>query len=369
MQKKSVAVVGAGIVGLNLAYYLHLEGFEVTLLSKRSQSRASDAAQGLICNKGLLIPQTALFDAKIKSLSWVKDWLTQLEKHSGQAIQKDFSGILEPYATAKEFTTITKRVYRGSFWGLFGTQHSCNKYSPWSSPHQGFLYYRGDGWFNAQQALRALETFLRAEGVRWLDTKIGRIGVEASKVFAEGKNFRQDFDHIVLAAGFHNKALAEESKLPYPQQVKPVWGQTVKLSLDQDYGYWGIVKRSRSLLLRERQAFLGSSSVKVENPSQIQKVEALNELMAALETDFFAGTLGESSNIQVSEGVRSMTKDRQPYWGTLSEGPWQGRVSLVGGMYKSGLQFASFLSKQLVSSLRGGPVSSLSQTFSIARFS
>ena len=56
---KQVAIIGGGIAGLSLAYYLQKQGLKVAVFDREEANKASMCSQGVITVKGLRVAEKA----------------------------------------------------------------------------------------------------------------------------------------------------------------------------------------------------------------------------------------------------------------------------------------------------------------------
>ena len=116
-----ILVLGKGISGLCMSYYLSKFGHDITIYGKDDSSyRASSWAQGIVCNKGLVKANSPLFDYKLKSLKAIKELLSELEL-MGYCVENNFTEVLELYND--DFNSIYKRIYKSNYQGLFRNEN------------------------------------------------------------------------------------------------------------------------------------------------------------------------------------------------------------------------------------------------------
>ncbi|SME91288.1 NAD(P)/FAD-dependent oxidoreductase [Pseudobacteriovorax antillogorgiicola] len=367
--KFKIAIVGDGISGLSTARSLKLRSpqSEITLIrNPKKHPRASDAAQGVVCNKGLLFPRMPLFEAKLKSLAWVKKWLKDIESLSGKTIPKDFSAVCEPYFDLEQFQKLVKRVYKGNFWGCFQTEHYRGSFASWTLPMEGYLKYPSEGWFHCPSALEAIRFLLSNEGCRFIDESVDRISLRGADLDLWMNGEPHAFDRVILAAGFDTLALCDRSNISFPF-LKDVCGHTLSCRSKRDLGQSIVVSGTKSLIVRNHEFFVGSSSRRGQNLSSKELVESIGELEdygRTLIQDFDMVRSGTSP----IWGVRSCTKDRMPYFGSIPEEGWAGKLFSIGGMYKNGLQLGPYLGEALAALVTAQDIPKLAENFRLERF-
>ena len=336
---KSYAIFGRGIAGLTGAYYLVKAGILPTIYGRQDgASQASRAAQGVLCNKGLIFSNSPLFRAKLESLKTMKSFLDELEKVSGILIPRYFEGVSEPFWSEEDFLSSVTRIYRHKFWGLHGTElHNPEKTSLESirSP-MGLLHYPLDGWFDPRAVLDALESYLKSVGVSFVDEEITSLGELGSQI----KIGEKVFDRLILANGAGFFSLWAQLGVG-DLRMFLIGGQTLECPRAQGSETSIQVKGSQSLALLDGKAIVGSSSWLGEVSVDIDAdAEALR---AECEVNFGVRLEGGLSR----SGTRLRFKDRMPLVGWLNHGPYAKKVYLLSGFYKNGMHLAEICAREM----------------------
>lgn len=369
-----IAVIGRGIAGLTISYRLSERGYKPTLFGK-NELRASDAAQGLLCNKGLLFAYQPLFKAKLKSLQRVQRFLSEVEKNSGLSIEKRFDGVMEPYFSDEDYHRIVKRVYKGQFTGIYGAKNlppSPSLKNIFDRP-EGCLFYPRDGWYSARDLLLALESYLAKLGVKSNQDLVASIRpLSDGRIAIKTKSGETGiFDKLVIAAGVGTQKLIEGLVVSgirffyHPGQV---------MAIDHD-GLDGnaFVRRTFSMIGRKK-IMLGSTTGKSLVPNFDVDLQAGREkLWDALSEEFylkpeFIKAL-RSRAIEDLWGVRVRIHDRQPILGSL--GAFDSALHSVfvcAGLYKNGLQLSEVMAKWLVEEMLDGRIDEIGKSFHVSRF-
>ena len=113
---KKVAIIGAGIAGLSLAYFLQKRGLRVTLFDREEPKNASVCSQGVITVKGLRIAEKAIFDAKLKGPSVLLDILNDVQSNVDGVGELLGSVLLSPIVNSRIFKRQHRVFTGGSFW-------------------------------------------------------------------------------------------------------------------------------------------------------------------------------------------------------------------------------------------------------------
>ncbi|MCY4444379.1 MAG: FAD-dependent oxidoreductase [Proteobacteria bacterium] len=123
-----IAVIGAGIAGLSVAYYL-CKAQRCVHIYHHQQSgtmSASEAAQGVATLKGISLARSGVFHGKMRGFWALKELLSELSSHSLSC--KDISpasslwhqgGVIEPFQTLKDYRLQAQRTYQRAPQGFF----------------------------------------------------------------------------------------------------------------------------------------------------------------------------------------------------------------------------------------------------------
>ncbi len=360
-----IAVIGKGIGGLSCAYRLLGVADSITIFgSSASGERASNAAQGVICNKGLFESRSPLFEVKIKSTPWIKNWLQDFEKDSGRTVPKMFSGIFEVFNNHEDYQQHMKRIYRNQFRACFATQsYSGTPARFLSSKH--YLYYPGDGWFDGPMLLEQMEAFLLEQRVNLRNDYVEKICHDQGRILLIGKSFVDSFDRVIVASGKNLGKILQDSGLQSPV-ILSVAGQILRMKQVTPQSNLVVVKGGHSLISHGGNYFLGSTSIKKSHLDDTDINKGAENLLFVAE-DKFGLDLQTITGVTSCWGVRIRSRDRLPFWGNHPASGFRKKLWLVGGFYKNGLQFADFIARAVAKDFQGRIVSPLEEAFHINR--
>ena len=108
---KDVVIIGGGIIGCAIAYYLRKSGVEVTVVEKGDiGAEASSAAAGLLAPLGSLSGPGPLADLLLASWSIYPTLVPELEQASGVHLAYEQSGSLRVARNPKNIDNLRKRI-------------------------------------------------------------------------------------------------------------------------------------------------------------------------------------------------------------------------------------------------------------------
>lgn len=351
---ETIAIIGRGLAGLTLGFRMVQAGYQPTLFgAARGPDNASRCAQGIVCNKGLIFADSPLFRAKLQSLKKLEDWLSSVEKASGLAIPRTWTGVDEPYWSADDFQKTFQRVYRGNFWGCYRPQNRPAKdwLSDFRTP-EGYVHYPDDAWFDVDATMNSLEKACELKGATFIDSDV-----------TELKTLLDRYDHTIIAAGAGSMELLKALKLEVPKSFQ-VAGQSLVWKHQPEATPRILVKATLSLAVLSDRKILGSSSWKPDphHPHDIalDRDQLLDQGAAA-----FGFPRPSSDVVESNWGTRLRFADRMPALGLWPEQP---KLSVLTGFYKNGLQLADLCAEQLLCELQGEPLSEFGEAFHVSRF-
>jgi glycine/D-amino acid oxidase-like deaminating enzyme len=330
-------------------------GYQPTIFgAARGPANASRCAQGIVCNKGLIFAESPLFRAKLQTLKKLEDWLSDVEKTSGLCIPRTWIGVDEPYWSLEDFQKTIQRVYRGNFWGCYRPRNlpALKWLSGFQTP-AGYIHYPDDAWFDVDATMNALEKACEKHGATFIEETI-----------TDMHPLLQRFDHTVVAAGSMSMQLLQSLSLEVPKSFQ-VAGQSLTWNHSPQSEARILVKGTLSLAVLSDRKILGSSSWKPE-PYVEPDIKIDRDQLLAQGATAFGFPSPDSQDVQSCWGTRLRFTDRMPALGL-----WpglEGKLSVLTGFYKNGLQLADLCAEQLLRELQGETLSEFGEAFHVSRF-
>lgn len=215
---KSVWIVGAGVVGLTLAYWLRQAGLLVTLWeADRPGSGGSGAALGIMMAVASQKLQGSLPELRLRSLAMYEWLVPELEAMTGIPIFYNRSGILclyrsRPSKLAKLISIRQAQGYELCWWDQGEVR---SRYG--GIVAEGGLYSPSDRMIDPRGLISALVAALNLLGVSWRGRLDDQVDLE------------QVADWVVLTAGTGSDRWL--SKFGYGAALGVVRGQALELVL------------------------------------------------------------------------------------------------------------------------------------------
>jgi len=342
-QHETVIIVGAGIIGLSLAWRLAQRGVKVTVLDRSNAAReASWAAAGMLAPGGEFeTGETARF--AVESLRMYPDFVRELKEATGLPIDFRVCGTLEIDSSADPERQAENGI----------RSHACDfaeaaGLAPGLAALDGtFRFYPDDALVDPREATGALLAACRALGVRIVENCDVQSICTSGDVTVDTTQGRFASDRIVIAAGAWSGSLPlsvdnEPRKLP---GTFPVRGVLVGRKFpERKLGPF--LRRGHNYLVMRESGFAiaGTTAEKVgfERAVPDASVAGVIAGVEALWPDFAKGQQTESW-----VGFRPASASGEPHIGRLQNTP----VWLAYGHFRNGILMAPATAARLVAEL------------------
>jgi glycine oxidase len=343
-QHETVIIVGAGIIGLSLAWRLAQRGVRVTVLDRSAAAgEASWAAAGMLAPGGEFESgETARF--AVESLRIYAEFVRELKEVTGCPIDFRVCGTLEIDSDADP-----DRQAQNGIRSYLVDFAEASKLAPGIAKIEGtFRFYPDDALVDPREACRALVSACRALGVKIIENcavlaiNIGReVSVETSEgTFA--------CDRVAIAAGAWSGAIplicGGERQLP---RTYPVRGVLVGRKFPcRTLGPF--VRRGHSYLVQRESGFAiaGTTSERV-GFERVLTQETVTGVIAGVEAlwpNFARGTETESWL-----GFRPASETGEPHIGRFEDLP----LWMAYGHFRNGILMAPATAARLAAEMTG----------------
>ncbi len=361
-----IVIVGAGLIGLSVAWELARLGARVRVFDRGEAARAASWA-----GAGMLAPHTeGLDDAAMlrlcaESLSMYADFVERLRDEGGADARLHVDGILNVAYDPVRAAELQARAVR-----LRESGEDCEWLDapalriaePALDPGaRGALLVRGEGHVDNRVLGRALTAACRARGVT-IVRDAGEVAVDCDARRARGVRSVIGFtaaDCVVNAAGAWAARLAGVPPA-YVPPVEPVKGQMLALAVPR-----GFVRRATwvpgaYLVPRDDGRLMVGATVERCGFDQRVTARGQRDLLAAVLRA--APSLGGFTVAETWAGLRPGTPDGRPFLGPSGlEGLW-----LATGHARNGILLAPVTGHLLASAIAGGSSEGL-RPFSLSR--
>jgi glycine oxidase len=362
-----VVIVGGGVIGCSIAYYLAQEGVKVTVLDRGEiGGEASRAAAGMLAP---LAEEDGPFQKLgLASLRMFPDLVAALKQECGVDIEYLRSGILRIALTEEEAEHLGGFARRRPSPGLelhWLDPGELRAIEPGlSSAARGALYSPEEHQVNADRLVQALAKAATGHGADLRQntrvTGLVRQGMRVTGV--RTANGTLAAGHVVLAAGAWTARLVEgvdAVRLP----VFPVRGQMMALPASRStlrHIVWGeqgyLVPKANGLV------FAGATVERVgfRKNVTVEGLDALKRMTMSL-----MPRLGSLNAVDAWAGFRPGSADGLPILGPLPG--WQG-LTVATGHFRNGILLAPITGRLIARSILDSSADEALAPFSPARF-
>jgi glycine/D-amino acid oxidase-like deaminating enzyme len=353
MNRREVAVIGRGIIGLCVAQALVEQGWRVTVIGPQAlHGTASRAAVGTSNLKGNISAQNPFFALKITAHRGLEAWLDKVERQSERPIARSFVGAFEPFTHVGEYRYVRERVFHRQFTGCRDAKvveqqwlkAHFPRHEQFTSQSLGAYHYYRDLWFDPEQCLEALEALLRRQGTLFRDDLVDAVVPQVDgglELRLAGHGLR--VSEVVLAAGIFSNQILVNSGIPGIFQ-EPVEGETLVAQLS-DVDSLNLKVGKMNYVVHDGILRAGSSS---RRQSDLSKCTPCPETATFLRQD--AQKFINFDSYRTLWGVRGRFKNRMPGIGSVFfPGFPSQRLWLALGFYKNGLQLGHLFANSLAS--------------------
>jgi glycine oxidase len=380
----SAVVIGAGVIGLSVAWRAAQRGVTVTLADPVPGSGATRAAAGMLTPVSeAAYAEKDLLGLGAESLRRYPDFAAELTGLTGLPTGFRRDGTMQVGYDADDLAVIEELHALQESFGVAAerlTARQCRKAEPLLDPSvRGGLLTTGDGSVDPRLLARALLAAAEKSGVRIVRQPAAGLlvagedgeasedggGRAAGARLADGSEVTADW--VVLAAGWQSPALAGLPPAAVPP-VRPVKGQILRLRVppegDQLSRCVRGVVRGRSVYLVPRQdgeLVVGATQEEMGADTRVT-AGGVWELLRDART--LVPGLTEFEFAEAIAGLRPGTPDNAP---VLGPSGLPGLV-LATGHFRAGVLLAPVTAEIVADYLATGRLAAAADPFTMARF-
>ncbi len=351
-QTTDVLVIGGGVIGCSVAYFLARAGVKALIVERGEPGReASEAAAGVLAVASGRSKRGPAYELKRASLEMFPSLVEELQELTGIDVEYYPWGLLSLILTEED----EKRLR-----SLYELRKEQGLPAQWLSPEEvwreepkltrslrGAVLFSGDHHIHNAAFTQALArgaqklgaTLLCGQGVQGVQKKGERI----TKVRLDQEEV--SFSQVVLAAGAWSGEVGKVLGLPLP--VQPAKGQM--LSCRAGFLRHVIAWQDVYLVPRKGEETLVGSTVEFVGFDKEVTLEALKNLIHQAQT--LAPEVGQSSLLRAWAGLRPYSPTRRPI---LCRAPELPNVLLATGHHRNGILLAPITGKLIAELITTG---------------
>lgn len=364
-----VVIVGGGVIGCAIAYYLRKSGVEVVVLDRGEiGAEASSAAAGLLAPLGSLSGPGAFADLLLASFNLFPALVPELEGASGIDMEFEQTGSLRVVRDSKHIPNLRKRMKAWQPLGLqmqWLTGDEARQREPLLAPDVcAAIYAPEESQIKASHVVKAFSLAAANQGAT-LSSHREITGIQRNKASVTGvytsQGERITCKHLVIATGAWAAGCGEWLHVDLP--VSPQRGQILTLQQPSP--------PLRSIIFGEAAYLTPKSGNTVIVGATKEEVGFEKKLTASgvawlLNTAIRIVPSFESSPIdRMWAGLRPRTPDNQPI---LGPAPGWENVTLAVGHGSVGIMLSAITGKAIAESIIQGEVPQIVQPFALERF-
>ena len=345
----SIAVVGAGIIGLSAAWRLAQSGWPVTVYGQDSHGgEASWAAAGMLSPGGEIDSASPLASLAIESRQLYAEFVRELKQASGAEIDYQECGALEVAYSTDELAALEEKAARQESLGISSKAiPSAQVAQFWPRLRlEGLLgarFYAGDAIVNPRELLAALRIACEKLGASF-KRNAPATGAELSgdSILVHSPPALDRFDAVVIAAGAWSSSI-EVSGVPTLPLAEPVKGHLIGYQQPAQT-CTTILRHGPSYLLQRANGLLiAGASVERVGFNRDLRPEVIDSL--AKEASFILPHLSETTHGEAWIGFRPASE-------ALQMGSWYSpHFYLAYGHYRNGILLAPITAQRLASEI------------------
>lgn len=344
--KPSVAIVGAGLIGMSTAWRLAQQGFPVTVFERGSiGSEASWAGAGMLAPGGEVESASAFAHLCLASRRLYARFVRELEEASGLTIDYQECGGLDLAYSPEDASMLEARAAQQATLGIHSKPVSREQVASfWPRLNlEGLVaarFYPGDAIVDPRHLIAALKIVSRNLCVEIFEQRpVFRVAVSSKSVVLETDSSTAAFDLAVIAAGAWSGSISVQGLPPLPP-AEPVKGHLI--AYHQPHHTCTAIVRHRNLYLLQRASGLLIAGASVEHVGFNRSLDPKIVQELAEQAGFLFPHLRETSPSYAWIGFRPASE-------AVHVEAWHSpRLYLAYGHYRNGILLAPVTAARLV---------------------
>jgi glycine oxidase len=344
----SIAVAGAGIIGLSVAWRLAQRGFRITVFDQSTVgSEASWAGAGMLAPGGEIEEPSELADMALESRRLYPAFLRELAQAAGSSIDFQEVGAVDLAYSVAELAALEERAGKQVALGIESQSVTTARVAAFwprvrSESLTGARFYPGDGLVNPREVVTALSAVCRKLGVHLVENcGVLQIADRGQDVEISTPQGAAPYQAALVAAGAWS-GLIPVRPFPIPSS-SPVKGHLI--GYRQPAQSCGTIIRHGHTYLMQRANGLLVVGTSVEQIGFDRRVDAHIVSQLTATAGFVMPHLLETSPTETWVGFRPASE-------RLRLGRWQsGNVYLAYGHYRNGILLAPLTADRLAAEI------------------
>jgi glycine oxidase len=359
-----VIIVGGGVIGCSIAYYLAQAGVRVTILERGEiGGEASGAAAGMLVPLDDSLRRGPLDNLRLTSLQLFRSLAESLLDETGIDVEYVRSGVLRITFTEEDATLLRQQVERMQGLLEWVDSETIRALEPRLAPICGGFYFPHLYHVNAGRLTQALAQAAEARGAV-LRRGVAVTGLLTDHSRVTGVRFREgraEARHVVLAAGPWTAAFGRQLRMPLP--VRPVRGQMLAYA-SSPVRHMIAWEEERALLPKPNGFLFVGSTAESVGFRKNTTAKGLSQLRKIATTS--VPSLAYVDVASTWAGLRPASPDGLPIVGSVPG--WEG-VSVASGHFRQGVLLAPITGQSVAQWLTQGETDKLlGAAFAPSRF-
>jgi glycine oxidase len=365
-----IVIIGGGVVGCAIAYYLSRAGVSATVVERGEiGAQASGAAAGLLAPLGPLSGPGPLADFLLAGCELLPELVETLTEETSLHMGYRQTGALRTVRDPKRVARLKKRWEAWKPLGIpmhWLSGDEARQLEPQLSPDVcAAVYAPTEGQIQARQFVLALAQAARQRGaIVRTQTEVVALERSGTRVVgvrtAEGELL--SCQQLVIAAGAwtaHATAWLSFPELP----IRPLRGQLLSLQQPAPALQRIIFGEAAYLVPGDERIIVGATR---EEAGFALAVTEEGTTWLRTTAQRLVPVLAHSEMLATWAGLRPKTPDNQPLLGSL---PGWGNVVMAAGHNSVGIMTGAFTGRSIADLLLTGQLAPIKRPFSLERFS
>ncbi|WP_156291234.1 glycine oxidase ThiO [Oceanobacillus salinisoli] len=334
-RKYEVVVIGGGIIGCSIAYYLAKEKVEVAVLDSGSiGAKTTSAAAGMLgahseCNEN----SSAFFPFARESQKKYFELKDELYALSGVDIGYREGGILKLAFSEEDIHALNHLLVRPTVEWL--NESEIRKMEPGLSPDVlGAAYIKDDVNVIPTRTCESFAKSAQTLGTQFFEySHVYGIEKQDGNYIVQTANGDIEARHVVVATGVFSKALFKN--LGITEELTPVKGESIIVHYEKPVLTHTLFHDSCYIVPRNNGKLIIGATMVEDDWSDTVSLQGVNFLIEKANTMLPAASAFKIAGFKV--GLRPGTFDGHPF---IGRHPEEERVLIASGHYRNGILLA-----------------------------